>query len=138
MVDVFKAEVKRLGLCRDGLKKMNEIHTMDDFVELLFSPQGIEFCMDNNFPSIELLETMDSSFLHLNGIYYNESVYSHNRERLFLVGCDAELDYNKKGVPFTVVSVDSTLYVTASDWATVFVNSNNGYQKLTQNNAKII
>lgn len=54
---IYSAALKK-GACKDkGLDKILEANGVGDLIDLLLTPQGIEFCMENNFPRREdLLE----------------------------------------------------------------------------------
>ena len=53
---------------------------------LFFTPQGIEFCEENNFPSKEIFESMDSSMSDF-GVYVNKGDISRsNDSNVALIG----------------------------------------------------
>lgn len=62
----------------NGVKTASSIH---DLISLLKSPQGIEFCMENSFPSLDILKTYESELL-VSGVYFQGK---HNLENPNLV-----------------------------------------------------
>ncbi|WP_286778967.1 MULTISPECIES: hypothetical protein [Sphingobacterium] len=48
---------KKAGACKDrGLDVIANSKSVVDLIKLMISPQGIEFCMENRFPSLEVMQ----------------------------------------------------------------------------------
>lgn len=62
IVEKIKQEARMLGAC----PKVQEAQTQYDLIDLLFTPQGTEFCKEQEFPSRELIEQLseDPRVLH--------------------------------------------------------------------------
>lgn len=62
IVEKIKQEARMLGAC----PKVQEVRTQYDLIDLLFTPQGTEFCKEHAFPSRELIEQLsgDPRVLH--------------------------------------------------------------------------
>lgn len=77
-------------------KKAQELGSCDRFtgnenfrelVALLFSSQGIEFCIKNKFPDVKYFEQFDSKLLSENGIFLNAgTIEIENKENVLIVG----------------------------------------------------
>ena len=48
-LEEIRISALRGGACR----KVMRIHDFPELIKLMFTPQGIEFCQDHNFPSVE-------------------------------------------------------------------------------------
>lgn len=48
---------KKAGACKErGLDIIASSNSIQDLIQLLRTPQGIEFCMENRFPSLEVMQ----------------------------------------------------------------------------------
>lgn len=57
------------GACEDkGLDVIRKANSVEDLIELMKSPQGIEFCMENQFPPIPMLMEYEAQLLKANVI----------------------------------------------------------------------
>lgn len=59
ILEEIKAEAKRLGACHSV--DLEGIHTEEELVRLVFSPQGREFCKAHCFPSLEQIKALEPS-----------------------------------------------------------------------------
>lgn len=82
-IETILKKAESLGACG----KTRNVACMDDLAELLFSPQGMEFCSGKGFPTIGDLGMIPSDELERNGVYFNSGVVTAvNRKRLAAIG----------------------------------------------------
>lgn len=76
--------------------KTSDVKDWKSLVNLFFSPQGCEFCIDNDFPSIDLFDRM-KAYVAPYGVYINNhrdasssttdgDIFAHNKARIGLIG----------------------------------------------------
>ena len=69
MKDIHNIEEIRISALRGGAcRKVMRIHDFPELIKLMFTPQGIEFCQDHNFPSVEVFRKNRDSLEGL-GVY---------------------------------------------------------------------
>jgi hypothetical protein len=119
------SQAKRLGVC--DLMKGGE--NTDDLMELFFTPQGIEFCSEYNFPSMEALMPFRGTQAARGGFYIDTPVKLKNPNRVALFGKDtvAELEYDDVSQRHEVVVMHGAkAIIKASGYAVVFVANVSG------------
>jgi len=77
--------------CKPALKKILESKSEVELIELY--KKNIDFCLNENFPDLEYLKTVDQDVLGKEGIFYKGDVISRNAGFLVLLGTSiAEVD----------------------------------------------
>lgn len=92
-------------------------------MRLMLTPQGIEFCTKNNFPSLSRMREFRGEMAQQHGIYIDTDVELTNHPKLVLAGnTHAVLHYDDTTKRHQVVLMHgATAQITVSDWAVVFV-----------------
>lgn len=87
---VYKRGVE-LGACNSFTEAAN----VEQIVEMLFSPQGVEFCLNYRFPTLEVFRQFKPYHLEQYGVYIDcGDIKLIDPIRAFLIGdTRAEIDY---------------------------------------------
>ncbi|MCM1176697.1 MAG: hypothetical protein NC308_09675 [Clostridium sp.] len=141
MNDIIKTlHEKALGL--DACEKFSGKETEKELIELFFSPQGMEFCGKNKFPSIEDFRYFSKESARKQGMYVNAGNISvENKAHVAVVGnTEAQLTYSDGSKRHIVVLMHGAkAHITATDFAVVFVYNFGGeVTKETKDFAKIL
>lgn len=115
---------------------------IEQIVKLFLSPQGIEFCQDNNFPDIQTLRQFKRYDVERFGVYIDAGRISlNNVRRVMLIGdteatitCDNQRRYE------VIMMHGAKAEITASGWAVVFITNKCGCEVTTtaKDRAKIL
>lgn len=126
----------------DACSRFSGKETEKELIDLFFSPQGMEFCGKNNFPSIEDFRHFSKESAKRQGLYVNAGkIQAENRSRIAVIGdTDAELDYTDGSKRHIVVLMHGAkAHITASGFAVVFVYNYGGEIDVkTQDYAKVL
>lgn len=68
---------------------------------LFFSPQGREFCRDNNYPSLKMFRSMKGN-IEAYGVHVEEDVQAINEDKAIIAGT-AELTYHGPAKVYKVI-----------------------------------
>lgn len=127
-----------LNACDKFSGKENE----KELIGLFFTPQGLEFCGKNNFPSMEDFRYFSKLSAQRQGIYVNAGPVSvNNKAQVAVVGdTEARLTYSDGSKRHIVVLMHGAkAHITATDFAVVFVYDFGGEViKVTKDFAKIL
>jgi len=108
-------EAIRLGACR----KASRISSFDELVGLFLSPQGIEFCIENNYPNIEYFRSVKQDAEAFD-IYVDETI-SLDRS-VVLVNSNAKLHLSGCRLYHVVLMHNSKAEITANNYAVVKID----------------
>ena len=89
---------------------------------LFFSPQGLEFCEKNNFPSIEVFREINSDALVVNNIFVDAGTIQRNNDTsIALIGnTDASLVFDDASKVHKVVLMHGAkVFIVARNYAVV-------------------
>jgi hypothetical protein len=132
------AQAKKAGVC--SLLKGHE--NTDELMNLFFTPQGIEFCSEHNFPGMEELKPFRSRQATRGGFYINTPARLKNPRRVALCGEEtvACLEYNDVSQSHEVVVMHgATAKIKASGYAVVFITNIGGLVETEiKDNAKVL
>lgn len=106
---------------------------------LFFSPQGREFCKDNNFPSLEMFRDMKLN-VRPYGIYVEEAVSVFNEDVAIIGGGGSELSFSGVDKSYTVVLMHGAgAVIHVSDYAVVRVENMGGeYEIINDGTAEVL
>lgn len=94
-VDAIRAMALQTGAC----KKINRVQDFPELIKLMFTPQGIEFCQDHNFPSVEVFRKNRDSLERL-GVYVDAgNIALKGKEYVCIVG-DTDATIEAAGTKF--------------------------------------
>ena len=112
--------VTRKGACGFGIDEASSAKSVQDLINLLLTPKGIEHCMEYRFPSIDVLLSNKEDLLSNN--VFVEGKHSLSNPRL-VIAFGGEVTINCDG--YSVVEVYSTndakIQISAKDNSLVFV-----------------
>lgn len=99
MIQVKDILIKAVGLgaCSQSAKATD----WKSLVWLFFSPQGREFCRDNNYPSLDVFRSMKGNVESF-GVHIEEDVKAINEDKA-IIGGTAELTYHGTDKAFKVI-----------------------------------
>lgn len=92
-----------LGACNNSGKASD----WKSLIWLFFSPQGREFCRDNNYPSMEIFREIKEN-IRPYGVHVDESTKSANEDKA-IIGGTAELTYNGTEKAYKVIIMHGAL-----------------------------
>lgn len=129
-------QAQKLGVCRmlTGKESPREL------MRLLLTPQGIEFCTKNQFPSLDVFRDYSCPMAERYGIYVDQTIELINPLKVVLVGpqTHATLTYDDPTQRHEVILMHgATAKIEAHAWAVVFVTGQ-GAQCTTTDNARIL
>lgn len=116
-----------LGAC----SQTNKVTDWKSLVWIFFSPQGREFCKDNNYPTIEMFRAMKGN-VHPYGVYVEESVSLRNEDAALIGQSDSKLHYSGVEKAYKVIlmhGAKATLHV--SNYAVVRLENISGEYEIT-------
>lgn len=126
-----------LGACA----KSNGVSDWRSLTWLFFTPQGREFCEDNNFPSLEMFQGMRDNISEFNILVDAGNVSRQNDVNVGLIGnTSAQLVYNDNTVVHKVVLMHGAkARIKASDYAVILlVNIGNCEVEIEKDNTVVI
>lgn len=126
-----------LGACA----KSNGVSDWRSLTWLFFTPQGREFCEDNNFPSLEMFQGMRDNISEFNILVDAGNVSRENDVNVGLIGnTSAQLVYNDNTVVHKVVLMHGAkARIKASDYAVILlVNVGNCEVEIEKDNTVVI
>ena len=83
-------EAVKLGACSAS----NKATDWKSLVWLFFSPQGREFCKDNNYPTIKMFRSMKENIKPY-GVYVEEPAFTRNKDVALIGNCGkSELSFS--------------------------------------------
>lgn len=131
------AEANKIGHCG----ALNGGEDLKGLIEAFFTPQGIEFCTKNNFPSLNDLLSYKGVEAEDLGFYINTPIKDTNRERVALFGKEtkAVLSYDNADHRYEVIVMHrASVEIKASGWSVVFVTNCGGKVHVEQDgNARV-
>lgn len=90
--DKMKDEAIKLGLCQQRTKEWKDGTSKDEMVRKFI--RGIDFCIEHNWPSVQVIKRDFGDVIHNHGVYADENVVACNAPIIILNGeCVAELEY---------------------------------------------
>lgn len=91
----MKSEAVGLGLCQQWTDEWADGTSKDELVEKFV--RGIDFCIEHNFPSCEVIRKEFGDVIHDHGVYVDENVLADDKPTVILNGeCVAGLTYSGK------------------------------------------
>jgi hypothetical protein len=105
--------------------KVTGKETLDDLATLLFTPQGIEFCIDNKFPNIDDVRKLDKDFCKRHNIVVDDYFEGENINRIAVFGkSNVVLRFNNLDCSYHILAMHGArVKVVAENYAVVFINS---------------
>lgn len=114
-VDAIRAMALQTGAC----KKINRVQDFPELIKLMFTPQGIEFCQDHNFPSVEVFRKNRDSLEGLEVYVDAGNITLKSKECVCIVG-DTDATIEAAGTKFihTIILMHGArVKINAKDYA---------------------
>lgn len=108
----------KLGACKE-IEKAKDLRSM---VTLFFSPQGREFCLENNYPELEQFREIGD--LDKYNIYVDKDVEVKNKN-VALINSHGKLTFNNADKAYLVILMHgATAEIKASNYTVVIIEGN--------------
>lgn len=91
-------DAKKLGACKESGKATD----WRSLAWLFFSPQGVEFCKQHNFPSLDTFRDMDEIISSL-GVYVDRNCNLTNANAALVGDSQSELYFTGTEKPYKVI-----------------------------------
>lgn len=116
MITDILHKAKALGACE---RANRDIQSWSGLAELYFSAQGLEFCINKNFPSLNLWRKINTQHDITEFGIFVEGQMRHcvNRPNVAVIGTDARLEYNCIGKYTIVLQHGARAVIHASNYA---------------------
>lgn len=135
-VDAIRAMALQTGAC----KKINRIQDFPDLIKLMFTPQGIEFCQDHNFPSVEVFRKNRDSLERL-GVYVDAgNIALKGKEYVCLVGdTKATIEASRPQFTHTIILMHGArAQINAKDYAVLNIVNISGEYSVNKDGTVIV
>lgn len=135
-LEEIRISALRGGACR----KVMRIHDFPELIKLMFTPQGIEFCQDHNFPSVEVFRKNRDSLEGLEVYVDAGNIALKGREYVCIVG-DTDATIEAAGTKFihTIILMHgSRAKITAKDYAVLNIININGKYSVKKEKTAIV
>ena len=130
-VDAIRAMALQTGAC----KKINRVQ---DF--LMFTPQGIEFCQDHNFPAVEVFRENRSNLQGLEVYVDAGDITLKGKEYVCLVG-DTKATIEASGAKFThtiILMHGARAQINAKDYAVLNIVNISGEYSVNKDGTVVV
>lgn len=138
LVQQIYKQAHQLGACN----KFTGKETLEQLVQLLFSPQGIEFCLTNNFPDLATLRKFKKYHPERLGVYIDcGTITLQEPQAAFLIGnTTATVKCQQTARKRLYLMHGANAHVEAGGFTVVRVEKDNNSQVTTNTsgNAKIL
>lgn len=132
------AKAKPYGICN----KLTGQESTEGLCDLMFTPQGTEFCTKFNFPKLSDFRTFNQSILVRKNFYIDaKSVSLTNPNRVLIAGDTvAHLTYDDPTKRHEIIVMHKAkVVIRASNYAVVVVNNTDGIvEKICDKTASIL
>ena len=138
MQDVGISEIMRAAIELGACEKTGTITDWKAISWLFFSPQGLEFCENNNFPSIETFRRIRKEYLLANNVFVDAgNIQRTNDSNVAVIGdTAAELVFDDSTKAHKVVVMyGAKVFIVARNYAVVRIVSI-GENKIVYNKDK--
>ena len=119
--DRIKSEAVSLGLCAGWTADWKEGSSKDEMLEKFV--RGIDFCIEHNWPSTEVMKRDFGDVIHAHGVYVDENVKLHNPKTIILNGnCEAEIIADGFSAPEIYVRHNSVANIKVSGFSVAHIS----------------
>ena len=119
---------KKIGISSD-CKWFREktLTTIADLVDVFYHPQGVMFCQEHNYPSLDILRRFKCLNVAEFGVYIDAGeVTLYNPKRVILIGNTQAIIECDKGGSDIIVMHSAKADITVKGWSVARVHYNNG------------
>lgn len=119
--DRLKKEAIGLGLCGKWTSEWTDDTTRDELVDKFVN--GIDFCVQHDWPSTEVMKKSFGDVIHKHGVYVDENVNKEDPDTLVLNGrCDGRITCGMFSIGNIYVRHKSHARVRVKDFAYVHIS----------------
>lgn len=126
--DTYKMEntelaemARKAGICKEGFERIASSESIEEL--LFYYIEGIDFCLEHDFPSKEYLKEKGEGVIEKYGIHIDSEVKSRNARNMVLLGdCHAHCVYDTYTVGQLFVKHSTVATVEASDSAYLVID----------------
>lgn len=137
MISVKEIMQKAIGL--GACTQSGKATDWKSLVWLFFSPQGREFCKENNYPSIELFRSM-AQYVEPYGVYVEKPIEKHNEDVALIGKTESTLRYDGAEKAYKVILMHGAkAAIHVSDYAVVRLENISGeYEIVNDGTAEVL
>lgn len=135
-VDAIRAMALQTGAC----EKINRVQDFPELIKLMFTPQGIEFCQDHNFPSVEVFRKNRDSLERL-GVYVDAgNIALKGKEYVCIVGdTKATIEASRPQFTHTIILMHGArAKINAKDYAVLNIVNISGEYSVNKDGTVIV
>lgn len=137
MISVNEIMQKAIGL--GACSQSGKATDWKSLVWLFFSPQGREFCKENNYPSLKSFRSM-AQYVEPYGVYVEKPVEKHNEDIALVGNSESVLRYDGVEKAYKVIlmhGAKAKIYV--SNYAVVRIENISGdYEIINDGTAEVL
>lgn len=120
-------EAKKFGICDKFRKELEDRELTTDQLLTMYH-RGLDFCMENNFPSRKIVRQFRIADLHRNGIYYDYDGDIHFRKSFLVINGKSNVDVTISRVTTLYLRDNSKARLTLDDGAFCYVSLHDNSQ----------
>ena len=135
-VDAIRAMALQTGAC----EKINRVQDFPELIKLMFTPQGIEFCQDHNFPSVEVFRENRSNLQGLEVYVDAGDITLKGKEYVCLVGdTKATIEASRPQLtPTSLLMHGARAKINAKDYAVLNIVNISGEYSVNKDGTVIV
>ena len=135
-VDAIRAMALQTGAC----KKINRVQSFPELIKLMFTPQGIEFCQDHNFPTIEVFRENRGNIQGLEVYVDTGDIMLKGKEYVCLVGdTNATIEASRPQFTHTIILMHGArAKINAKDYAVLNIVNISGEYSVNKDGTVIV
>ena len=123
-----------LGACQQSEKVSN----WKSLVWLFFTPQGREFCKDNNYPTLEMFKNMASNVEEY-GVFVEKGISKHNENVALIGNGESELSISGMDKAYKVILMHGAkATIKAGNYAVIHIDNISGEYNVVNDGTAVI
>lgn len=124
------AEAKLKGACG----RIDDVQSVASLAELMFSPQGREFCQNTKFLRVDRLNHIVTEAEEYNVFIGKQNIITTSHKSAFIGSKGRVLCSGTEAIYNIIVADNSHVEIVATNYAVVMVTSINGTYNITKDN----
>lgn len=135
-IDAIRTMALQTGACR----KINRVQDFPELIKLMFTPQGIEFCQDHNFPAVEVFRENRSNLQGLEVYVDAGNITLKGKEYICLVGdTKATIEASRPQFTHTIILMHGArAKINAKDYAVLNIANISGEYRINKDGTVIV
>lgn len=112
---------RKTGICKEGFERIASSGSIEELLHYYI--EGIDFCLEHDFPSKEYLKEKGEGVIERYGIHVDGDITGRNARTTVLLGnCSAAMNYDSYSVSQLFVKHNSQVKVQAMDSAYLVID----------------